>query len=116
MEQLFSQFPAVPLVLLMGAYELAKFLGRQGWQWLTGVAARGVSSQDCQECQEDFREQLRLGDARFALLSRAVAFLLEVSLMLCQASQLDCKDLEHKKTALIEELVSTGHERAGARG
>ena len=113
MEQLFTQYPALPMVMLLGAYELAKFLGKQGWAWLTGVASRSVTKDACLDCKNQIKADLQVGDDLFLLLLEGQALQTQAILQMCNPAEEECQEIIRGLKAHNLKLVTHRERRHG---
>ncbi|MFH1033608.1 MAG: hypothetical protein V1806_03800 [Pseudomonadota bacterium] len=111
MEQYISQNPGVALVLLVGAWELVRFLLGKGWAWFSGVADRSVTKQDCQSCKEEFKADLQSGDDLFLLLLEGQALQTKAILYLCGAKDERCKKITDELEAHNLRLITNRERR-----
>lgn len=93
MEQYIAQNPGVAVVLLLGVWELVRFLLGKGWGWFTGVADTRVTKKDCGNCKQDIVADLRMGDEMFLLLLEGQALQTEAILAMCNPEVPGCKEI-----------------------
>jgi hypothetical protein len=93
MEQYIAQNPALALVLLVGAWELVRFLGGKGWDWISGVADKSVTKKDCGTCKKEIVADLRMGDDLFLLLLEGQSLQTDAILAMCNPEDEDCKEI-----------------------
>lgn len=113
MEQYIAQNPAVALVLLVGTWELVRFIGGKGWDWIAGVADKSVAKKDCASCKKEIIAELRLGDEIFLLLLEGQTLQTRAILHMCDGKDEKCKKIIDELEAHNLDLV-THHKRRHA--
>lgn len=93
MEAILAQMSWQAGLLLLAVWELLRFLGGKGWNWLHGVAAGSVSKDDCGDRHERIKRELRAGDDLFLLLLEGQALQTEAILAMCQPELPGCKEI-----------------------
>ncbi|MBI5523376.1 MAG: hypothetical protein HY910_12165 [Desulfarculus sp.] len=106
MEQYISQNPGLALVLLVGAWELVRFLGGKGWAWAAGVADKSVAKKDCRSCKAEIKAELRMGDDLFLLLLEGQTLQTRAILHMCDAKDEKCQKITNELEAHNLKLVT----------
>ena len=113
MEQFITQNPALASLLLVGAWELVRFLGGKAWAWAAGVADKSVTKDACLDCKNQIKADLQVGDDLFLLLLEGQALQTQAILQMCNPAEEGCQEIIRGLKAHNLKLVTHRERRHG---